>query len=46
MPAKPKKAASPEVMRLLAIREIALAGGDEVKVADVDARLAKLGHKF
>lgn len=44
--ASPKKVAekAEAVKRLLAIREFALAGGDKVKVADVDARLAKLGH--
>ena len=44
--ASPKKAAekAEAVKRLLAIREVALAGGDRVKVADVDARLAELGY--
>lgn len=41
--AKASTSGHPDVQRLLAIREIALSGGDEVKVADMDAQLAELG---
>lgn len=41
--AKASTSGQADVQRLLAIREIAAAGGDKVKVADVDKQLAELG---